>query len=130
MTNRYADFYAARPAMTEKTLRTQYAILAENHSADWFLGAVSRPSELVVMAFLGRDHKIHVVHRVQEHVASLEHPTPRFEGNFIGLMDEIGDFGANLGAIDGLFFEDLVLRDIPSTAPSQQRWRPQRWATS
>jgi hypothetical protein len=42
MTNRYANFYAARPAMTEKTLRTQYAILAENHSADWFLGAVSR----------------------------------------------------------------------------------------
>jgi hypothetical protein len=104
MTNRYADFYAAWPAMTERTLRTQYAILAENHSADWFLGAVSRPSEPVVMAF------------VQVHVASLEYPMPRFEGNFIGLMDEIGDFGANLGAIDGLFFEDLVLRDVPSTA--------------
>jgi hypothetical protein len=117
MTNRYADFYAARPAMTERTLCTQYAILAENHSADWFLEAVSRPSEPVVMAFLGRDHEIHVVHRIQEHVASLEYPMPWFKGNFIGLVDEIGDFGANLGAIDvGFFFVDLVVRDVLSTA--------------
>jgi hypothetical protein len=115
MSNHYADFYAARPAMTERALRAQYAILAENHSAEWFLGAVSRPSEPVVLAYLGRDDEIHVIHWIQEHVASLEHPAPRFEGNFIGLMDEIGDFGANLGAIDRVFFKDLVVRDVPST---------------
>jgi hypothetical protein len=65
------------------------------------------------MAYLGRDAEIHVIHRVVEHVTSLEYPSPRFEGNFIGLIDEVGDFGANLGAIDGEFFEELVLDSVP-----------------
>jgi hypothetical protein len=66
------------------------------------------------MAYLGRDSEIHVIHRVVEHVASLEYPSPRFEGNFIGLMDEVGDFGANLGAIDGEFFKELVMESVLS----------------
>jgi hypothetical protein len=70
----------------------------------------------VVLAYLGPDNEIHVVHRIQEHVTSLQYPTPQFERNYIGLMDEIGDFGANLKAIDGLFFEELVVRDVPSIA--------------
>jgi hypothetical protein len=99
MANCYAEFYAARPQKAKRTLCAQYVTLADNHSADWFLGAVSRPSDPVVMAYLGRDEEVHVIHRIQEHIASLEHRSPRFEGNFIGLMDEIGDFGANLGTV-------------------------------
>jgi hypothetical protein len=113
MAYRYANFYAARPPIQERVLRAQYATLARNHTAAWLLGVVSCPSEPVVMGYLGRDSKIHVIHRVVEDVASLEYPSPRFEGNFIGLMDEVGDFGANLGAIDGEFFEELVMDSVP-----------------
>jgi hypothetical protein len=31
------------------------------------------------MAYLGRDAEIHVIHRVVEHVASLEYPSPQFK---------------------------------------------------
>jgi hypothetical protein len=114
MAYRYANFYVARPPIQERVVRAQYATLAQNHTAALLLGAVSRPSELVVMAYLGRDSKIHVIHRIVEHVASLEYPSPRFEGNFIGLMDKVGKFGVNLGAIEGEFFEELVMDSVPS----------------
>jgi hypothetical protein len=115
---RYANFYVARPPIQERVVRSQYATLARNHTAAWLLGAVSRPSEPVVMAYLGRDSKIHVIHCIVEHVASLEYPSMRFEGNFIGLMDKVGEFGANLGAIDG------------EPRPLLWRWQQCRRATS
>jgi hypothetical protein len=71
----YANFYAARPPIQERVVQAQYATLARNHTAAWLLGAVSRPSEPVVMAYLGRDSEIHVIHRVVEHVASLKYPS-------------------------------------------------------
>jgi hypothetical protein len=66
------------------------------------------------MAYLGQDSEIHGIHRIVEHVMSLEYPSPWFKGNFIGLTDEVGEFGANLGAIDGEFFEELDMDSVLS----------------
>jgi hypothetical protein len=64
--------------------------------------------------FYGRDSEIHIIHWIVEHVASLEYPTPCFEGNFIGLMDKVGEFGNNLWAINGVFFEEVVVDSVHS----------------
>jgi hypothetical protein len=114
MPYRYANFYEARPPVRERAVRNAYATLGGNHTPERLLGLVSQLSEPVVMAYLGRDNEVHVIHRIQEHLASLEHPAPRFEGHYIGLMDEVGDFGANLGAIDHMFFTELATADVPS----------------
>jgi hypothetical protein len=113
MPYRYTDFYEARPPVRERAVRAAYATLAGNLEPARLLSMVSQLSEPVVMAYLGPDDEIH---RIQEHLASLEHPAPRYEGKFIGLLDEVGDFGASLGVIDHMFFSELAQSDVPSTA--------------
>jgi hypothetical protein len=116
MPYRYTDFYKARPPVRERAVRAAYATLAGNLEPARLLSMVSQLSEPVVMAYLGPDDEIHVIHRIQEHLASLEHPAPRYEGKFIGLLDEVGDFGASLGVIDHMFFLELAQSDVPSAA--------------
>jgi hypothetical protein len=116
MPNLYADFYTALPEMPDRTLEAIYTTLAQVHPPLWLLNTLSRLSEPYVMAYIGPDGEIHVIHRICRHEASLEYPAPRYAGLYIGLVDETSEFGSSLAAIDEDFLGELRVDDVPSAA--------------
>jgi hypothetical protein len=116
MPNRYANFYRALPPTTQQSVTSIYEILAPegNRGLEWLVVALARPTEFHVMAYLGLDDRIHVIHCASIVQPSLLYPNTRHEGNAIGLVDELTDFGSNLAVFDGEFFKVITAADVPS----------------
>jgi hypothetical protein len=112
---RYADLYTNLPdpfAGDYTNLYTGSALGAIGALA--LLDMVAQALSHYVLAFLGDNHNIHVVHRLAQLQPSLLVAAGQFTGHVIGLLDEINDFGSNLVAVQDDFLETFVVPAVPA----------------
>jgi hypothetical protein len=132
MAYRYVNFYVARPPTQERVVKAQNATPARNHTAPKphcpLVAGSSFPSFRASGDGIFRPRLRDPRYPLNCGARRIPgYPSPWFKGNFIVLMDDVGDFGANLGAMDGVFFEELV---VDSVRPLLWCWQRHRWATS
>jgi hypothetical protein len=117
MPARYANFYADLAAPTHRENAATFAHTAPGAQLPgWLLSAFANLTEYHVLAYLGDDDEVHFIHRLCRHRASMRYPTTRFDGAYVGIIDEINAFGGALGAIDWSFFDEVGVDDTPGAA--------------
>jgi hypothetical protein len=114
---RYADFYTNLQDPFAGDYTNLYAGSAPGAIATQaLLDVIAQASSHYVLAFLGNDDNIHVVHRLAQIQPSLLVAAGQFTGQVIGLLDEITDFGGNLVAVQDDFLEPFVVPAVPAAA--------------
>jgi hypothetical protein len=95
----YANFYADLAAPTHRENAATFAHTAPGAQLPgWLLSAFANLTEYHVLAYLGDDDEVHFIHRLSRHWASVRYPTTRFDGAYVGIIDEINAFVGALGA--------------------------------
>jgi hypothetical protein len=111
----YAEFYDGLPDTYHGEYASIYAGTAPAAiTAPVLLSALAQATSTHVLAYLGQDGNIHVVHRLDQLRPNLTVPGGPNINGFFGIQDEINEFGGNVVQVTDAFLAAITVQNVPS----------------
>jgi hypothetical protein len=76
--------------------------------------ALVKATSTHVLAYLGQDGNIHVVHRLDQLRPNLTVPGGPNINGFFGIQEEINEFGGNMEQVTDAFLAPITVQNVPS----------------